>query len=276
MNPQRLLPRPWVARVRSVGLLVAGLSACSESPRLPEPTLAEASQEVRFQSVDALGPHAYLATTIRTDVREGEVVSEVQEIFEIQWQGWDDFEMRRTVDGDMVSCVRVAEGRAWVLRNGAWLKRPDAEPYRQELRLSWSGWDQALGGYHERVGYSDAQDGVIEGRPARRYVVELTPPHGVTAPPPAAEAPAEGAPVEDAVSVSGPRSLSGFVWVDQLTAVRLVADVQGELVQDSLTRRTQLKLSRSAFGQDQGIVTPTVPEASPDLPLGTGAPPRKP
>ena len=271
MSSQRPCPCPWAARLRAVALVVVGVSACSESPRLPEPTLAEASQEVRFQSVDALGPHAYLATTIRTDLREGEVVSEVQEIFEIQWQGWDDFEMRRTVDGDMVSCVRVAEGRAWVLRNGAWLKRPDAEPYRQELRLSWSGWDQALGGYHERVGYSEAQDGVIEGRPARRYVVELEPPRGVTAPTLGADPEAE-----DAVPLSGPRSLTGFVWVDQLTAVRLVADVQGELVQDSLTRRTQLKLSRSAFGQDQGIVTPAVPEPSPDLLPGAGAPPRKP
>jgi len=268
--------RPWAARIRAVGFFMAGLSACSDAPRLPEPTLAEASQEVRFQSVDALGPHAYLATTIRTDLRDGQVVAEVQEIFEIQWQGWDDFEMRRTVDGDMVSSVRVAEGRAWVLRNGAWLKRPDAEPYRQELRLSWSGWDQALGGYHERVGYSEAQDGVIEGRPARRYVVELAPPRGVSPPPSAAEVSAEGIPAQDAISPSGPRSLSGFVWVDQLTAVRLVADVQGELVQDSLTRRTQLKLSRSAFGQDQGIVTPAVPEPSPDLLPGAGAPPRKP
>ena len=251
---------------------MAGLMGCSERPVLPEPTLAEVSQEVRFQSVDSLGPHSYVATTIRTDLRDGVVVSEVQEVFEIQWQGWDDFEMRRSVDGDVASSVRVAGGRAWVLRNGEWQKRLDAEPYRQELRLSWSGWDQSLGGFDERVDYTEPQDGVVEGRPARRYVVGLLPPRGQRSEPSDASSEKD----EDAPLESGPTALSGFVWVDQHTAVRLVADVQGELVQDSVTRRIQLKLARSAFGQDQGISAPPAAETSQSMGAGLRTLPRNP
>lgn len=247
----------------AVGLL-PGCGGCGpEGP--PPPTLAEASQEVQFHSVDQLGAHAYLATIIRTELRDGEVVGESQEVFEIRWQGWDDFEVRRSVDGDVASAVRVAGGRAWVLRNGTWQSRPDAEPFRQELRLTWSGWDQAMDGFDDRVAYGDPEDGVVEGRPARRYGVDLKP------------LPKMGkARRRRRQADGGPTALSGFVWVDQTTAVRLVADVQGETVRGDVTRRIQLKLARSAFGLDQGIAPPADVEVRPIAGLDQRAPPRTP
>jgi hypothetical protein len=215
--------------------------------------------------VDQLGPHAYLATITRTELREDAVVSESQEVFEIRWQGWDDFEVRRTVDGDVASAVLVAGGRAWVLRNGAWQARPDAEPFRQELRLTWSGWDQAMDGFDDRVSYLTPEDGVVEGRPARRYALELAP------------LPKMGkARRKRREAEGGPTAVSGFVWVDQNTAVRIVADVQGETVRGDVTRRIQLKLARSAFGKDQGIAPPAAAEARPVAGLGQRPPQRNP
>lgn len=240
-------------------------AACGGTDTLPPPTLAEASQEVQFQSVDQLGAHAYLATITRTELRAGAVVVESQEVFEIRWQGWDDFEVRRAVDGDVASAVRVVAGRAWVLRNGAWQPRPDAEPYRQELRLTWSGWDQAMDGFDDRVAYGEPEDGVVEGRPARRYTVGLQPL------PEMGEARRRRRGAD-----GGPTALSGFVWVDQNTAVRLVADVQGETVRGDVTRRIQLKLARSAFGQEQGIAPPDAGEVRPVAGLDQRPPPRTP
>ncbi|MEC8424381.1 MAG: hypothetical protein VX000_11440 [Myxococcota bacterium] len=242
----------------------SGCGGCGPDP-FPPPTLAEVSQEIQFQSVDRVGAHAYLATIIRTELREGDVVAESQEVFEIRWQGWDDFEVRRSVDGDIASAVRVVEGRAWVLRNDVWQRRPDAEPFRQELRLTWSGWDQAMDGFDDRVDYGEPEDGVVEGRPARRYALSLKP------------LPAMGkARRKRREAEGGPTSLSGFVWVDQTTAVRLVADVQGETVRGEVTRRIQLKLARSAFGQDQGIAPPPPGEVRPVAGLGQRLPQRTP
>jgi len=244
--------------------LLPGCGGCGPEA-LPEPTLAEVSQEVQFQSVDQLGTHAYLATIVRTELRGGEVVGESQEVFEIGWQGWDDFEVRRTVDGDVASAVRVVDGRAWVLRNGTWQRRPDAEPFRQELRLTWSGWDQAMDGFDGRVAYGAPEDGVVEGRPARRYAVDLKP------------LPKMGkARRRRREAEGGPTALTGFVWVDQNTAVRLVADVQGETVRGDVTRRIQLKLARSAFGLEQDIAPPADGEVRPVAGLDQRALPRTP
>ncbi|MEC7947671.1 MAG: hypothetical protein VX265_08895, partial [Myxococcota bacterium] len=50
----------------------SGCGGCGPDP-IPPPTLAEVSQEIQFQSVDRVGAHAYLATIIRTELREGDV-----------------------------------------------------------------------------------------------------------------------------------------------------------------------------------------------------------
>jgi hypothetical protein len=223
------------------------LSSCRScaQPDVEEVSLAQVSQEIQFQSVDHLGPHAYLASIQRTELRDDVVVTDSQEVFEIRWDGWDDFEVRRSVDGKLASALRVVDAVAWWQRNGRWVNRGDPEPYRQELRMTWNGWEQALDLFRNRVALDQPEDGVVEGRAARRYEVSLAPPAAVGK-----------ARRRRRESEGGPVSLEGFVWVDEITAVRLVADVSGEVQRGGVTRRVHLKLARSAIGQDQNIERP--------------------
>ena len=230
-----------------LGLAGAMLSSCRScaQPDVEEVSLAQVSQEIQFQSVDHLGPHAYLASIQRTELRDDVVVTDSQEVFEIRWDGWDDFEVRRSVDGKLASALRVVDAVAWWQRNGRWVNRGDPEPYRQELRMTWNGWEQALDLFRNRVALDQPEDGVVEGRAARRYEVSLAPPAAVGK-----------ARRRRRESEGGPVSLEGFVWVDEITAVRLVADVSGEVQRGGVTRRVHLKLARSAIGQDQNIERP--------------------
>ncbi len=246
--------------MRTTGLvaaLVVLVVGCGPSAS-DEVDLGQVSQEIQFQSVDNLGPHKYLASVARTESRAGQVAVESVETFEITWQGWDDFEVRRTVDGDPAGVVRVAAGEAWVEKNGKWQSRGDAEPYRQELRATWSGWDQALDAFRGRVDLLEAEDGVVEGRPARRYTVALRP-----------EPKVGKAKAKRQAREGGPTAIEGFVWVDQTTAVRLVADVTGTVQRGDVMRTTHLKLARSGIGQDQGIEPPPKARAdrAPILPV---------
>lgn len=234
-------------------------TGCTPAPT-EEVDLGLVSQEIQFQSVDNLGPHKYLASIERAEYRGDDLATKATETFEITWQGWDDFEMRRAVDGESAGVVRVVTGEAWVERNGRWQSRGDAEPYRQELRQTWSGWDQALDAFRGRVDLVEAEEGVVEARPATRYTVSLRPERKVGK-----------AKARRRAREGGPTALSGFVWVDQTTAVRLVAEVQGTTRRGDVSRTVALKLARSAIGQDQGIEPPPKARAS-RAPILPGAP----
>ncbi len=78
----------------------------------------------------------------------------------------------------------------------------------------------------------------IEGRPVQRYKLTLQ---------------------EDKIIKKGlhPVALSGNVWVDKATAVRLLADIRCTLQNESFRKETQLKISRTKIGQALDISPPS-------------------
>lgn len=252
----RSVGRPW-----ALALAPSLVLACAEDTG---PTLAEASVAVQYESVASLGPHRMSATTRRQELAGAEVITDAQEAMEIRWQSWDAFEMRRLVDGEQVSLVRVADGRAWAQRgDGSWVSRGDPEPWRQELRVAWSAWDQALEPFDERVVLTEVGADVVEGRRARRYTVSLAP---LAERPRATRGKGKGKRRRRATPPTDPLlALSGEVVLDEGTATRLLARVEGRWTQDDRERVVALDLSRSGLGQPQTILPP-----EPDRPRRKG------
>jgi hypothetical protein len=212
---------------------------------------------VQFESVDRLGPHLYLASIRHRASRSDGDVDRTDEAVEIRWQDWDTFAFRRVVDAKLQSAVVTVEGKPWSLRSkGRWERREDAEPYRLDLRQSWNAWEQALEPFDERILLEEEGAELFEGRAVRRYTVSLAP-----------------EPEEDELLSRGKGkrrrkkrhrqanpvqllSLSGRVWVDEGTAVRLQAEVIGELEHRGRRRTVELQLTRSGIGQSQDIEPP--------------------
>ena len=238
--------------------------------------LGDASQEVQFESVDALGPHLYLASIRHRITRSDGSTERSDEAVEIRWQDWDTFTFRRVVDAQLQSAVVTVDGRPWSLRSkGRWERREDAEPYRLDLRQSWNAWQQALEPFDGRIDFEEEGTELFEGRVVRRYAVSLAP-----EPEEVAEERGKGKrrrkrrhkPAKPVTLVA----LEGRVWVDEGTAVRLQAEVSGELEQRGRRRTVELQLTRSGIGLPQEIEppvggskrarVPSLPETEPEEP----------
>jgi hypothetical protein len=266
-------------RAALLGLALAGCAGGEEAE-----ALAKASTEIVFDSMDKLGAHHSLSSLRQTLTRPSGEVEPIDDAIEIKWQDWDHFEHRRVADGRQGEAVRVVDGVAYVARGGAegsWEQRPDADGYRAELRASWSQWDQALGPFADRLELRDEGEEVIEGRPARRYSVHLAP-ADAPAPAPAAKAKGKGKTKAKAAEAAPPPAdpliaLKGALWVDAATAVRLVAEIEGERRQGDKALRFTYNLAVSAVGQDQELTVPVHIEPAaapvpPAMPTPTDAP----
>ena len=264
-----------------LGLCLVCSTGCGSSDS-KAPDLAQVSQEVQFESVDQLGPHLYLASIRHRISRSDGSTERSDEAVEIRWQDWDTFAFRRVVDAELQSAVVTVDGRPWTLRsNNRWDRRDDAEPYRLDLRQSWNAWDQALEPFDDRIELTVEGTELFEGRIVRRYKVSLAP-----EPEPDATPRAKGKrrrkKRHKAVQSVTLVSLDGRVWVDEGTAVRLQAEVTGELEQRGRRRTVELQLTRSGIGQPQDIEPPVAPRkraraapastnAAPSNPEGTGS-----
>lgn len=256
-------------------ILVLGCRSCEEAPPEPEMTLTEAADEATFASVEKLGPHRCTSTITRVDSRDGVAGAAHVEVAEISWRDWDRFRLSRVMDGEPVSDVIVVGGKPWAREyDGPWDARDDAEIFRVQLQSTWDSWDTALEPFGERITFTEVGRELIEGRWAHRFSVSL-------APDPAAATTAEGAPPkkekkkERARRASfTPLTLTGTVWIDEISAVRLLAEVEGQVKQGNLVRSISLKLARSAFGEDLNIdpppkearAKPSAPEQPPERP----------
>ncbi|MFT5682624.1 MAG: hypothetical protein ACI8RZ_003546 [Myxococcota bacterium] len=219
------------------------LSACvSTETEVPEISLAEASAKVTFASVETLGAHTYLATSTRTEERRGREVSRHEEVVEIRWQDWDNFSHRRTVDGRSAADIVVVDGVAWSRRlGGPWKKKNDAESSRVQLKTTWDSWEQTIGSFGDQVVMTEGDSEPVEGRTARHYTLSLS------------ELPPAG---DDATQ---PIALSGDLWVDEASAVRLTGKLEGTLGRDGYHRLVELQVVRTAIGMPQNISLPDLP-----------------
>lgn len=203
------------------------LTGCGADAPTPPAALATASETVVFGSTEALGPHTCTSIQTRTDRRGGAQVAQREEATTLRWTSWDDFEFAAEVDARPQTAVRVS-GLTALVRDGKsdWRPRPDAEPYRAQLRATWNTWDATLEPFEGRVVLTAAGEEDVAGRGAMVYTVSLGPP-------------LERA---RARATTTPTALSGRVWLDERTAVRLRADITGTLQQRDLERTLALRL----------------------------------
>lgn len=220
-------------------LLLAPLGCQPQAP--PEELLADASTEVTFASVEGIGPHHYLSSLRRTDSRAGMPDQVVDEVVEIAWQDWDNFHVRRLIDGQAERETIVVGAVPWVRSADRWDRRDDAEPHRVQLRTTWNVWDEVMGPWLAHIELVPDGDDIVEGRPASRYQVRMLP--------------AEQAP-KVRTSAFTPLSAQGTVWLDKGTAVHLKAEVEAVARRQGLTRTVRLTMQRSNVGEDQGVAAP--------------------
>jgi hypothetical protein len=215
------------------------LACVPKAPEEPEVTLAEASEKVTFASVEMLGAHTYLATSIRVELRRGREMSRHTEVVEIRWEDWDNFSHRRTVDDRTVADVVVSDGVAWSRRlGGPWKTKDDSESSRVQLKTTWNSWQQTISSFGDLVVMREGESEAVEGRLARHYVISLSdlPPVG-----------------DDATQ---PLALSGDLWVDESSAVRLTGKLEGVLGREGYRRQVELQIVRTAIGMPQNIELP--------------------
>ena len=191
----------------------------------PQEALASASEQVIFASVEKLGMHTYEAILERTEFEDGKKLSSDEEILWVAWQDWDNFHFRRQVDQEIVQDIAVVDHQAWKYKNGSWVEREDAEPYRVELRGTWNACEQMLSPFESHIEFNSKGLDAQEGRRAEHYSLSLK------------------APPKSAYKLV-PTNLQGDVWVDELTAVRLLADIQGVLRRGTYTKELSLKILR--------------------------------
>lgn len=217
------------------------LAACTEQSPEEEVTLAQASEQVTFASVENLGPHTYLATSSRTETRLGRELSHHEEEVEIRWEDWDNFAHQRTVDGRTVSEVIVSEGVAYSRRlGGPWKRRSDAESKRVELKTTWNAWEQSASAFGDQLIMTEVTADEIEEREARHFTLSLS------------AIPYEG---DGAIA---PLALSGDLWVDEASAVRLIGQLDGVLGSDGYRRQLKLQIARTSIGRAQDITPPEI------------------
>ena len=216
--------------------VLAGLClgvACEPGPA-PERELVQASREVSFGDIANLGPHRLEASIHRALVANGAREELAQEQVQLVWRDWDNFQLARRRGGAIISQVLVDDGSARVRKaDGRLVSASDVEPHRVELRMAWDVWKLGLSVFGGLMEFEHLSDGQLDGRTASHYVVSLAP---------------EGERERGRVVAD---SLEGSLWIDEATAVRLMAEVQGSwhrVGQENVINEVRVILVRTDFG----------------------------
>ena len=224
-----------------IGLWIALTAVGCGEPVAEKEDLWDVSQKLTYRSVASLGPHHAEATA--SHERAGDRPRMKTEVLDIRWGDWDNFQVRRSRDGQLTAETRVIQGVAMTRTGRAGFKQAkDAELYRVELGQTWNSFGLALAPFQWRLAARFEDEVVVEGRPARRYQVHL-------------EELAEGDPQKGNV----PTALSGYVVLDGATGVRLLAEVEGTWLEQGRADRiwtTRYRLTRSGFGVPPNLLMP--------------------
>ena len=221
--------------------------ACVNQETVKPTELVEASQNVIFAATETLGPHRFQVISIRQEYRSDQLELESTEVLDIEWHSWDSFSFSNNVDGESTLEVVVTSGSCWKrMYGGEWQRRPDAEPYRVQLRQKWNVWDRVTQPFLSGLSFVSQGEEKIEGRNSHHYQLAFS---------------------EISQNQSGltPEEIQGEIWVDTETAVRLLGDIEARLTSESYTKVISLKLSRTDINQLEGIVAPDAPQLSPEL-----------
>jgi hypothetical protein len=213
--------------------------SCSESEKLKssEEKLVEASNTVIFSSVEQIGSHRFVSTFSRKEYHGEDVRSEHQEILQITWKDWDNFQSTRTVSDQVVSDVIISDFTTWIFLGEEWKKQPDGELYRTQLRMTWNQWDDVMRHFDEFVTWTPTSLEILDGRRTQKYVASFSRP-------------------TDTKTTFRPLSFQGKMWVDELTAVRVLGEIKGELGRAAYKKELRLQIQRSEIGGEFTITEP--------------------
>lgn len=223
------------------------LLGCASDVDLQPDDLVEASQKVIFAATETIGPHRFQAISTRQEYRGDSLELESTEILDIEWHSWDSFSFAHTVDGESTLEVVVTNGACWKkMYGGEWERRLDAEPYRVQLRQKWNVWERVTQPFEMGLSFISIGEEQIEDRSTHHYQLDFTG-------------------VENSQSGLKPERISGDIWVDTATAVRLLGNVRAELSSDSYLKVLSLKLSRTEINTLAPISVPDGPQLSQEL-----------
>jgi len=215
------------------------LLACSGTPPTPAPDLTSASGEVTFGTLASLGSCVLEASLQQVDRFGDEPAAPRTTTWRLRWQGVDHWSAERTAEGGAVERMTVYDGVPWTSRGSEqWRAEVDAEPLRVQLAHTWDPWVVATELFSERLAYTETGTEEFEGRRVRTFTLGLTPP------------------AAGRRRVWEPTALSGRVWLDEASAVRVLADLSGELRSGNQVRTVELKLSLHGIGLDAGVSRP--------------------
>lgn len=192
--------------------------------------LLQATESATFENVTRLGPHRFEATLERERVDTGHKTIEK---VSVAWADWDNFQLQRYRNDKLRAENRVIRGKAYARSgSGRFREARDAELYRVEMRHSASFWGRTLEPFLGRVEAVEGETATVNGRPAQRYTLSLSP----------------GSPPERG---HHPLSLQGEMWVDKATATRLSAQLEGHYLKNGKEDQDvllSLRMERSAIG----------------------------
>ena len=196
-----------------------------------EKTLLTASQEVIFASTEVLGPHRFRSVFTQKEFHGEDVRNTHREVLSIDWMDWDHWQATHMVDDEVVMQVIIMDSQCLEHVSGKFVKRPDGEPYRVQLRSMWNQWDSIMRHFEPHTTWTDNGTSTMEGRTVHHYTAVFKEP-------------------QDSTVGLSPRELAAQVWVDEQTAVRLAGTVEASLINGAYKKSVSLKVERSNIATD--------------------------
>lgn len=220
-------------------MTLLALLACGSPERSTDEPIAltAAAEKTTFSGVAALGSFHLSASVRRTDTVEGRPPAESGETMEIRWQDADHWSQVAARDGRVHTDVRVWDGVAWVVGKTGLEKKGDPERYRIQLATVWDPWTWGLERAAEDIKSVMGPVELLDGRRAVRYTLAL-------------------ADLKKGHRSWTPTAVSGDVWIDEATAVRMRGQVRVEATGDKRTRTTELLFTIGSIGADPAVVRP--------------------
>ncbi len=216
-------------------LLVA---ACGGGAGDATPLLPEAAEKATFATIASLGSYQLQASVTRT-ITAGGAPQTTQETVEVKWRDADHWSYRLGRDGRTRTEVVVWDAVAWSGGGeGPPVRKGDAEPYRVQLASVWDPWQWGLESLADSLAYQPGDAELVDGRRARHHNLALVPDDGK---------PNRG---------WTPTAVSGDVWIDEETAVRLKGKVLVDAVSGARTQRLELLFAVGSIGVDPGVSPP--------------------
>ena len=221
----------WFCRAWSVLVLLGCTSSTDSTLESGSQTLMEASQQVVFASTEQLGPHRLRSVLNQTEYHGEDIRNQHKEVLLIDWMDWDHWQATQLVDDEVVSEILIMDGACLERVGPKYVERPDGEPYRVQLRSMWNQWDSVVRSFEPNTTWTYQSTMTIDGRKVQQYSA------------------AHVAPSKSSATLF-PKRFEGNVWVDEATAVRLLADVTGEWINGPYKKVVTLKIERSEIASD--------------------------